>query len=65
MMLSNTVLNEIVRLHAEQEGSVKEAINLGPLDILFLRLLLEPKLEPESKNPEHPEQLESRSTRYF
>ncbi len=64
-MLYNTVLNELVRLHAEQEGSVKDAIKLGPVDILFLRLLLEPKLEPESKNPEHPEQPESHNTRYF
>jgi hypothetical protein len=53
------------RRHAEQEESVIEAIDLGPMDILFLRLLLESKSEPESENPEHPEQPESHNTRFF
>ncbi|HYK89179.1 MAG TPA: hypothetical protein VE398_10435 [Acidobacteriota bacterium] len=53
------------RLHAEQGESVLEAIDIGPIDILFLRLLLEPKSESEEETVEESEQPESHNTQYL
>jgi hypothetical protein len=46
------VCPDILAYPGHTEGRMPEAIDLGPMDVIYLRQLLEPKSELESEQPE-------------